>query len=233
VAAPGSIVTITGTGILTGVQGFFSGFNIIGGLPTSFPIPAGVGTGNVTFNGVLAPIFYVSNSGGVEQVTVQVPFETQLGTVNVTINSVGGGSTTVQLQVQAFAPGVFESFYGSQKIVVATRPDGSIVSPTNPARRGEAIRIYVTGLAQVSPAAATGSFGVPGQTVLASIIVGLNNGGAQLIAAEYAQGMVGVYVLTVQVPSDAPTGPAQPFGLIVSDAAGNQFTAAATFLPIQ
>src|SRR5229473_1919097 len=59
VAAPGSIVTITGTGILTGVQGFFSGFNIIGGLPTSFPIPASVGTGNVTFNGVLAPIFYV------------------------------------------------------------------------------------------------------------------------------------------------------------------------------
>ncbi len=44
VAAPGSIVTITGTGILTGVQGFFSGFNIIGGLPTSFPIPASVGT---------------------------------------------------------------------------------------------------------------------------------------------------------------------------------------------
>jgi uncharacterized protein (TIGR03437 family) len=233
VAAPGSIVTITGTGILTGVQGFFSGFNIIGGLPTSFPIPPSVGTGSVTFNGVLAPIFYVSNSGGVEQITVQVPFETQPGAVNVTINSVGGGLTTAQLQVQPVAPGVFESVYGGQKVTVAARPDGSVVSPSNPARRGEAIRIYVTGLAGVSPAAATGSFGVPGQTVAASVIVGLNNVGAQLIAAEYAPGMVGVYVLTVQIPSDSPTGAAQPFGLIVSDAAGNQYIAAATFLPIQ
>jgi uncharacterized protein (TIGR03437 family) len=233
VAAPGSIVTITGTGILTGVQGFYSGFNIIGGLPTSFPIPASVGTGNVTFNGVLAPIYYVSNSGGVEQITVQVPFETQPGAVNVTINSVGGGLTTAQLQVQPVAPGVFESVYGGQKVTVAARPDGSVVSPSNPARRGEAIRIYVTGLAGVSPAAATGSFGVPGQTVAASVIVGLNNVGAQLIAAEYAPGMVGVYVLTVQIPSDSPTGAAQPFGLIVSDAAGNQYIAAATFLPIQ
>jgi uncharacterized protein (TIGR03437 family) len=233
VAAPGSIVTITGTGILTGVQGFFSGFNILGGLPTSFPIPASVGTGSVTVNGVPAPIFFVSNSAGVEQLAVQIPFETQPGQANVTINSVGGGSTTVQLQIQPVAPGVFESLYGNQKVAVATRPDGSVVSPSNPARRGEVIRVYVTGLGQVSPATATGSFGIPGQTVLASIIVGLNNVGASLIAAEYAPGMTGVYVLTVQVPSDAPTGPAQPFGLIVSDAAGNQYTAQSTSIPIQ
>jgi len=233
VAAPGSIVTITGTGILTGVQGLFSGFNVVGGLPTSFPIPAGVGTGNITFNGVPAPIFYVLNSGGVEQVTVQVPFETQPGTANVTINAVGGGSTTVQLQIQPVAPGVFESLYGNQKVAVATRPDGSVVSPSNPARRGEAVRIYVTGLGPVSPATATGSFGIPGQTVLANIIVGLNDIGAQLISAQYAPGMVGVYVLTVQIAADATTGPARPFGLIVSDAAGNQYTASGASIPIQ
>jgi uncharacterized protein (TIGR03437 family) len=233
VAAPGSIVTITGTGILTGVQGLFSGFNVVGGLPTSFPLPAGVGTGSITFNGVPAPIYYVSNSGGVEQVTVQVPFETQPGQASVTINAVGGGSTTVQLQIQPVAPGVFESLYGNQKVAVATRPDGSVVSPSNPARRGEVIRVYVTGLGQVSPAAVTGSFGIPGQTVLASIIVGLNDIGAGLIAAEYAPGMVGVYVLTVQVPADAPTGPARPFGLIVSDSTGKQYTAQGTSIPIQ
>ncbi|HEY6392429.1 MAG TPA: hypothetical protein VIX89_14185 [Bryobacteraceae bacterium] len=233
VAAPGSIVTITGTGILTGVQGLFSGFNIVGGLPTTFPIPAGVGTGSITINNVPAPIYYVLNSGGVEQVTVQVPFETQPGTANVTINSVGGGSTTVQLLIQPVAPGVFESLYGNQKVAVATRPDGSVVSPANPARRGEAIKIYVTGLGQVSPAAATGSFGIPGQNVLASIIVGLNDAGAQLISAQYAPGMVGVYVLAVQVPADATTGPARPFGLIVSDSTGKQYTAPGTSIPIQ
>jgi uncharacterized protein (TIGR03437 family) len=231
VAAPGSIVTITGNGILPGVQGLFSSVNIVGGLPTSFPIPASAGTGNILFNGVPAPIYYVLNFGGVEQVTVQVPFETKPGTANVTINSVGGGSTTVQLQVQAVAPGVFESTYGNQKVAVATRPDGSVVSPSNPARRGEQIRIYVTGLGQVSPAAVTGSFGL-GQDVLASIIVGIDDGGVPLISAQYAPGMVGVYVVTVKIPDNAPTGPVRPFGLIVSDGV-NQFFAPSTFIPIQ
>ncbi len=230
--APGSVVTITGTGILTGVQGLFSGFNLVGGLPTSFPIPNGAGTG-VTFNGVPAPIYYVLNSGGVEQVTVQVPFETQPGTASVTINGVGGGSTTVQVQVQPVAPGVFESTYGNQKVAVATRPDGSVVSPSSPARRGEQIRIYVTGLGPVSPAAATGSFGIPGEDVLASIIVGIDDAGAPLISAQYAPGMVGVYVVTIQIPDNAPTGPLRPFGLIVADAAGNQYFAPSTFIPIQ
>jgi uncharacterized protein (TIGR03437 family) len=231
VAAPGSIVTITGTGILPGVQGLFSGFNIVGGLPTSFPIPASAGTGSILINGIAAPIYYVLNSGGVEQVTVQIPFETQPGTANVTINSVGGGSTTVPLQVQAVAPGVFETTYGNQKLAVATRPDGSVVSPSNPAARGEQIRIYVTGLGQVTPAAATGSFG-QGQDVRASIIVGIDDAGAPLISAQYAQNMVGVYVITIKIPDNAPTGSVRPFGLILSDGV-NQFVAPSTFIPIQ
>jgi uncharacterized protein (TIGR03437 family) len=231
VAAPGSIVTITGTGILPGVQGLFSGVNIVGGLPTSFPIPASAGTGSILINGVPAPIYYVLNSGGVEQVTVQVPFETQPGMANVTINSVGGGSTTVPLQVQAVAPGVFESTYGNQRVAVATRPDGSVVSPSNPARRGEQIRIYVTGLGQVSPAAVTGSFGL-GQDVSAPIVVGIDDAGVPLISAQYAPGMVGVYVITIKIPDNAPTGPLRPFGLILSDGV-NQFFAPSTFIPIQ
>jgi uncharacterized protein (TIGR03437 family) len=232
VAAPGSIVTLTGNGILTGVQGLFTAANIVGGLPTSFPIPASVGTGSILVNGVPAPIYYVLNSSGVEQITFQVPFETQPGTANVTINSVGGASTTVPLRVQAVAPGVFESTYGSQKIAVATRPDGSVVTPTNPARRGEQIRFYVTGLGQVSPAAVTGSFGL-GQNAVANIIVGIDDAGVPLISAQYAQGMVGVYVLTLQIPDNAPTGPLRPFGLIVADGSGTQFFAPSTFIPIQ
>ena len=54
----------------------------------------------------------------------------------------------------------------------------------------------------------TGSAGVPGQSVTGSLVVGLNNGGVPLLAAEYAPGMVGVYVITLQVPVDTQTGPA-------------------------
>jgi hypothetical protein len=44
--------------------------------------------------------------------------------------------------------------------------------------------------------------------------------------------MVGVYVITLQIPDNAPTGPLRPFGLIVSDGA-TQYFAPSTFIPIQ
>ena len=232
VVSPGAIVTIHGNGMLTGVQGLFTAFNILGPLPTSFPLPANVGTGSILFNNVAAPVFYVSNISGVETVTVQVPFETPTGIVTVTINGVGGGTAQFNVQVAPLGPGVFETLDGNAKIAVVQRPDGSYVSSRNPAHRNERLRIYVTGLGQVSPSTATGSAGVPNQAVVASLIVGLNNAGVPLISAEYAPGFVGVYVITIQVPSDAALGPAQPFGLIAMDSLGNQYIAQSTVLPI-
>jgi uncharacterized protein (TIGR03437 family) len=209
------------------VQGLVEANNIIGPLQTTL---AGV---SVTFNNVAAPIYYVLNSNGKEQVTVQVPFEVQPGSVSVVINGAGGGSATVNATVKAFAPGGFTTTYGNQTVGVAQRPDGSYVSPTNPARRTENIRFYVTGLGQVTPATATGQAGVPGQKVNAPIVVALNNSGVPLISAEYAPGLVGVYAVTLQVPIDAATGPAQLFAMIVYDSQNNQYWLQTVPIPIQ
>lgn len=224
--SPGAVVTITGTGIATGIQGVISGFNILGQLPLAL---AGI---SISFNGVFAPIFYVANVNGAESVTIQVPFETPAGTVTVVINAAGGGSVTLNVQVQPLNPGVFVATYGNQLIAVAIRPDGSYVNPNNPARRDEDIRIYFTGGGQVSPPTGTNQTGVPGQNVLATLVAGLNNGGVQIVKAEYAPGLVGVYVITIHVPVDTQTGPAQPVGLFAYDGAGNQYVAASTFIPI-
>jgi uncharacterized protein (TIGR03437 family) len=228
VMSPGSIAIISGSGIAPGVQGLVTAYNIIG---QPQPSLAGI---SITFNGVTAPIYYVlTATGQPDQVVVQVPFETQPGTANVVINAAGGGTGTVTAQVQLYAPGIFETTIGGQKIAVALRPDGSYVSPTNPAHPGEAIQVFVTGLGQVTPATATGNAGVPGQSVAGSLIVGLNNGGVPVISAAYAPGMVGVYVITLQVPADTQTGPAQPLGVIAVDAAGNTYFAQGSVIPIQ
>ena len=100
-------------------------------------------------------------------------------------------------------------------MAVAQRPDGSYVSPSNPAHPGEDITFYVAGLGQVTPATGTGQAGVLGQFVNAQIAVAIHKSsgapasatGAQLISAVYAPGLVGVYAVTVQVPSD--TAPAR------------------------
>jgi len=224
--SPGGIAIVTGVGILPGIQGLVAGNNIVGPLPTTLQ---GV---SITFNGVAAPIYYLMNSGGVEQVAVQVPFEIMNLLVNPTtgapattnvsviVTASSGTPGTISVPVKPFAPGIFETTNGGQTYAVAQRPDGSYVSPANPAQQGEDITLYVTGLGQVSPAAATGDAGIPGQVVIAPLLIGLNGGGVPLISANYVQGLTGVYAVTFHVPANTATGAAQPLAVVAYDTAG-------------
>ncbi|HTW64675.1 MAG TPA: Ig-like domain-containing protein [Bryobacteraceae bacterium] len=231
--SPGGIAIINGLGILPGVQGLVSANNIVGPLPTTLQ------GASVTFAGVAAPIYYVMNSNGVEQMAVQVPFETlPAGTtaatnVNVVVTSSGGSSATISVPVKPFAPGIFTTTSGTTVLPVAQRPDGSYVSPTNPAQLGEDITVYVTGLGQVTPAAATGAAGIPGQAVAAPLLIGLNNGGVPLISANYVQGLTGVYAVTFQVPANTATGSAQPLAVVAYDSAGNFYFSQGISIPVQ
>jgi uncharacterized protein (TIGR03437 family) len=226
--SPGSIATIRGIGILPGVTGLLPAANSSGELPTTF---SGV---TITFNGTPAPIYYVEDTNGSDQVTVQVPFEVQPGSaVALTVTVASTGSATVTIPVKPLAPGIFTSAYGGKNYAVAVRPDGTYVSPTNPAQRGEDIELYVTGLGEATPNIATGAFGVSDQVVAAPLLLGLNNGGVPLISAVYAPGLIGVYVVSLQVPADTETGPYQPIGLIAYDSSGNLYFAQPSYIPIQ
>jgi uncharacterized protein (TIGR03437 family) len=226
--SPGGIATIRGTGILPGVQGLLSAANSAGELPTTF---SGV---TISFNGTPAPIYYVEDTNGSDQVSVQVPFEVQPGpAVSLTVAVANLPPVTVMVAVKPLAPGVFTSIYGGKTYAVAVRPDGSQVSPTNPAQRGEDIQLYVTGLGQATPTIATGAPGVPDQTIVSSMIVGLDNGGVRLVGSVYGPGLIGIYIVTIQVPADAVTGPYQPVGIIAVDSTGTLDYAQPTYIPIQ
>ncbi len=59
------------------------------------PLPFTLAGDSVKFNNISAPIFSVSNVNGVQQITVQVPFElTGSTSASVTITVAGGGSAT-------------------------------------------------------------------------------------------------------------------------------------------
>jgi uncharacterized protein (TIGR03437 family) len=137
--------------------------------------------------------------------------------------------------VKTLAPGVFTTVYGGKNYAVAIRPDGSPVSPTNPAQQGEDISVYITGLGPVTPATATGDVGILNQAVAAPMVIGLNNGGVPFVSADYAPGLVGVYVVTLHVPANTKTGPYQPLGIIAYDSATppNAYFAQPTYIPIQ
>ncbi len=147
--------------------------------------------------------------------------------------SANGSSASTNVAVKPLAPGVFTSIYGGKTYAVAVRPDGSQVSPTNPAQRGENIQLYITGLGQATPPITTGGAGVADQPIVSSMIVGLNNGGVPLISAVYGPGLIGIYVVTIQVPANTQTGPYQPIGIIAVDPANNLYFAQPTYIPIQ
>ncbi len=203
--SPGSIVTITAQGLVNAnVQGVIGG-TLVGVLPYTV---AGV---SVIIGNLPAPIFYVSNQNGQQSVTIQVPFEVPATTVPITISVAGGGSTSAFVTLLPLAPGLFETVTPSdnRRRVVALRPNGTVVTPANPAARGENIRVYLTGLGSVSPLVPTGTFSPTGfdPAITSNLLVGVNNNGVPLVQAVYARNLIGVYEVTFTVPTDTVAFP--------------------------
>jgi uncharacterized protein (TIGR03437 family) len=177
----------------------------------------------VTFSDRPAPIYSVVNQSGQETITVQVPCEISPGNVTVTIN-VQGGSKTGTVTVNAVSPGILENVDSDGKTrAVLVRADGSFVNPTtNPARRGEIVRAYATGLGPTSPGLSTNSIPVPGtdSNATANIIVGVNNGGSRVVSVKAAPGLIGLYEITFEIPSDAPAAEVN-FSVAVSQGSGS------------
>jgi uncharacterized protein (TIGR03437 family) len=232
--SPGAIVTISCTGIAPGVQGSVVA-QAFGGLPTQ------VANVSVKFDGVLAPIYNVSNVNGQESVTVQVPYETPIGSAQVAV-TFGTGTTTVNAQIGTAAPGIFETWVPNPasanpssslvRIAVLVRPNGTFVSLTNPARPGERMRAYVTGLI---PDAGTVSTDMTAPLdhdvqITSPVIVGVNNAGVHVAEVLYARNLIGVWEVQFDVPVDTPSGNL-PFAMAIPANGGLVFSQA-SLIPV-
>jgi uncharacterized protein (TIGR03437 family) len=214
---PGGIIALYGTGLAVGINGSVIGWNVVGPLPTTL---ADV---EVMFGSIAAPIYSVNNINGQQWVVVQAPFELAApGTVNLTIK-VGGGTTTVNtVPVKMYQPGIFETLGPSgERYALILKEDGSYVSPASPADRSSKLRVFVAGVGQTTPASGTNHAGVPGQTVNANLIVGVNDAGVKVISAETMVGAVGVVIVQFEVPATTATGATRPFAIAIFPADGS------------
>jgi uncharacterized protein (TIGR03437 family) len=224
--APGGLVTFTGAGLTPTIQGVVTD-------------PTQMGSYSVSFDGNPATILALINQNGIQQINAQVPFEEEPGTSdNVDIETPQGSASLSNITVAALAPAIFtngtlSAFGQSYPLAQATRPDGSVVSASNPAQPGENITFFATGLGQTVPAASDGVPGVPGQIVGSALYAGVNNQGDAVISAIYEPNAIGVYVVTIQIPSATTPGPAQPLGLLMVDIAGNSYSSQPAYIPIQ
>jgi uncharacterized protein (TIGR03437 family) len=131
---PGEIVSLLGYGI-----GPATGVSAPGSvLPNEL---AGV---QVSFNGLAAPLFYVQSG----QINAQVPWELAGQTsATVQISYPGVAATGTPVAVTPSLPGVFD----------IVNSDGSINSPSNPARPGDYVSAYGTGGGAMGPPGVTGN----------------------------------------------------------------------------
>jgi uncharacterized protein (TIGR03437 family) len=201
--SPCSLATVIGPGIAPNIQG-----TVVG---TSFgPGPYSLASGSISFNGNdAAPIFSATNAAGQQSMTFQVPCDlTPSAALPVTV-TVGGGTAQVNVPVLAASPGVFGAL-GGDGIQRATmvRADGSFVSLTNPARRGESVTAFVTGLGATSPQPATDQLPPRGtnSTVIGTVIPGIAGGGTTLNFAQLTPDLVGVFEVSFVIPTNVNPG---------------------------
>jgi uncharacterized protein (TIGR03437 family) len=210
---PGSVVKIVARGIAPNVQNCVVPHSR-GALPYELAgVTVQFGTDS---NPMLAPIYYVCNINGEESVSVQAPFELTPGLVSSTVRVQGGATTVENVRVLIAQPGVFETTGPSGlRHAVVMRPDGSFVSPSNPARRGETLCVFSTGLGATNPASGTNHAGIMGQAVQFDLVVGVNNEGVRVLGGEYAVNMIGVYAVYFEIPQDSGVGLNLPFALAI------------------
>lgn len=157
------------------------------------------------FDGVAAPIVYVSSTQSVVIVPYEVAGKTSAQLVAIFNNAM---SAPVTVPVTPSLPGIFSAEASGSGPAVVINPDGTLNSVGNPAARGSSIAFFVTGEGQTTPAGIDGS-------VTASIIqpvlpVSVSFGGVSTTAFQFlgeAPGEVaGVLQINVTIPSNAAAG---------------------------
>ena len=178
------------------------------------PLPTKLGDAQVTVGGVAAPLIWVSPA----QINFQVPCELPLrGTVSMSVTSGGAMSGSQPVTLAPYAPGVFTYARTSSVLdPVVVHLDNSLVTPDRPAKPGEYLVAYATGVGNLSPMPTTGA-GAPALPVAASVDlpeVTVGGAAATVAFAGLTPGFVGLVQINLQLPSSLPLGSSLP--LVVS-----------------
>jgi uncharacterized protein (TIGR03437 family) len=157
-------------------------------------LPSSLNGTSVTIGGRPAPLLYV----GPGQINAQVPVDLAPGQHPVVVRSVVGPSGSFNVTVASTAPAIFFSPVAA----VLKNSDFSLVSASNPARSGDVILVYATGLGQTTPAITTGGL-VPSGTVANTATVTATIGGmnAPVTYSIASAGFAGLYQVAVTVPA--------------------------------
>ncbi len=176
------------------------------GLIASAPFPNSLGGVSATIQGRTAPVFFVSPT----QMSVLVPFATSGQSAEIIVRNGSQESNRVTVPVARTSPGIYSQSQNGIGAGAVLRSNFSLLTGSNPARRGDTILIYLTGLGALNPALADGApaSSTEFSRVVENVNVYIGGQRATVSFAGAAPGFAGLYQLNVVVPPNAPLGPA-------------------------
>jgi uncharacterized protein (TIGR03437 family) len=218
--APGTMVSIFGSGLADGQSNVFS-----------TPFPSVLQGAKFTVRGVSMPLFYASDGqvNGIIPLGLNPNERDQLVVVRDTTLS-----APVDVLVADVDPGIFatnQQGTGQGAILVGgtsqvAGPAGS-VQGAGPATVGQYLSIFLSGLGTVSNPPADGSPATGGSSTTPSTpTVTIGGVPATVSYSGLAPGEVGLYQVNVQVPAGVPTGNAVPVVVTLGNGVSNTVTIA-------
>lgn len=234
VLAPGTIITIHGVNL--------SGDGSTRASPDLYDLaPTRLSGTEVYFDGIVAPLFYVSPW----QIKAQVPFSLSnaasgsvyirkerkeaTGAKTVTV------STALPLSLVPGSPGIFAADGEAPQPALITHVDHQPVTPEKPAVPGEAVMVMATGLGELSTCSANRflqegrPYQGPQPSSVATPVTAMVAGNpAQILSAGIPTGSVGIYQIVLRLPSNLPTSPKTP--LVIGQ---NTWTSNTVIFPVR
>ena len=199
---PGSYITLSGTGLSDSTDSYITPYLplAVDSVSVSFDIPAA----GISLPGAIS---YVSPG----QINLQVPWELQgqsSALIKVTVEDSQGPVYTLPLA--SYSPAFFNYVENGTKdtLLMALDTSGNMIGSSHPATRGQTVQLFANGLGPVNnqPADGQPTPASPQATTTSTPTVTIGGKAAPVQFSGLAPNMIGVYQVTVQVPSGISPG---------------------------
>jgi uncharacterized protein (TIGR03437 family) len=196
--APGTIVEIYGTALAGG---------LVNAALENGRLPLDVNNVSILIGGLRAPLYSLSPG----QINAQIPYELTAGDQHLLIvRSNRAYSVPAPIALAERQPGLAVLPDGT---AIAVDPAFQLITPSNPARRGGFITLYLVGLGATQPSVPSGAVAPaePLARVVDIPVVMLGGRQATVLFAGLTPGFAGLYQLNIQAPADVQPGTLELF----------------------
>jgi uncharacterized protein (TIGR03437 family) len=212
--APGGIVSVFGRNLAAGSSG-----------ASTLPLPTSLAGATLSIAGIDVPLFYSSDG----QINAQLPFELAPNTRYQAVVKTSDAITVPEtITVAVVRPGVFTTSQDGKGQGVIMDVANRLVDAANPAKAGDVVVVYCTGLGATNPAVRSGEAAStsPLAKVATPVTVTIGGQPATVQFAGLTPGLVGLYQVNVQIPAGVTPSASVPLVITQDGVPSNTVTLA-------